>query len=60
MIVGTREVYYFTGFKTSMLILPTYLFFRMGHNPILLTGTTEKSIPLRLLEARYSATRTIS
>jgi Xaa-Pro dipeptidase len=44
MIVGAREVYYFTGFKTSMLILPTYLFLRRGHNPILLTGSTEKSI----------------
>jgi Xaa-Pro aminopeptidase len=43
-VSGPMEVYYFTGFKTSRLILPTYLFLRRGREPVLLTGATDKDI----------------
>jgi Xaa-Pro dipeptidase len=44
VVAGEKEVYYFTGFKTSRLILPTYLFLRRGRDPVLLTGATDRSI----------------
>ncbi|MEM2357980.1 MAG: Xaa-Pro peptidase family protein [Nitrososphaerota archaeon] len=44
VISGKKEVYYFTGFWTTRLILPTYLFLRVGREPVLLTGSTEKDI----------------
>ncbi len=44
VVAGGKEVYYFTGFKTSRLILPTHLFLRRGRDPVLLTGATDRSI----------------
>jgi Xaa-Pro dipeptidase len=44
VISGKKEVYYFTGFITTRLILPTYLFLRVGREPVLLTGSTDKGI----------------
>ena len=47
VVAGVKEVYYFTGFRTSRLILPTYLFMRRGRGPVLLTGATDKDIASR-------------
>jgi len=44
VISGKKEVYYFTGFITQRLILPSYLFLRVGDEPVLLTGSTEKGL----------------
>ncbi len=42
VLSGKKEVYYFTGFLSGRLILPTYLFYRVGKEPVLFTGTTDK------------------
>ncbi len=44
VISGKKEIYYFTGFLSGRLILPTYLFYRKGKEPVLFTGTTEKTL----------------
>jgi len=44
VISGKKEIYYFTGFLSGRLILPTYLFYREGKEPVLFTGSTEKSL----------------
>ncbi|MCS7145418.1 MAG: Xaa-Pro peptidase family protein [Nitrososphaerota archaeon] len=42
VVSGRKEVYYFTGFLTARLILPTYLLLRVGREPVLLTGSTDE------------------
>ncbi|MEM0444515.1 MAG: Xaa-Pro peptidase family protein [Nitrososphaerota archaeon] len=44
VISGKKEVYYFTGFMTWRLLLPTYLFLRSGREPVLFTGLTDAAL----------------
>jgi len=44
VVSGKKEVYYFTGFMSGGLILPTYLFYREGKVPVLFTGPTDEGL----------------
>lgn len=55
VVSGKKEVYYFTGFITSRLILPTYLFLRVGREPVLLTGATDERIAAQSFGGRIVA-----
>ncbi len=41
VVSDPKHVYYFTGFRTAKLILPTFLFVSPGEEPVLLTGLTD-------------------